>query len=857
MQVSERVGTARRPFRPLPRKRPGIAAWTVLLRVHVPVVFSGRGLTAAAGLGLGGLCLLAILLLYQSIGAPFAVLDARIRSIAPRAEVVRSRLGTWLPEEMYRRLPDSGSLVPVAGGFAELSGSATAEGALVLGSDCRIEHLIGDFACGERMSALNDATRAPGIFLTARLARSLDVARGDVVTFPGGQTAEIVDVVDDPRLESLNDGYVAAGETTAVATLFGHSGQLAAIYAPDPPPGFGTQVASDLGDQLTVSRPTGQTRYLVPVIEQVRRFLLIGGIAAGMTGAFLAGSTLLLQNAHRRRTLATLDAIGMSPGQLIAGHVCEGALLGAVGLVVAVPAGIAVGWMLVHGYAVSLLNGTGVHVSYQVPWSIVGLVAIAMIVLGCLAAFPGVLGLLRRQSSEVVSGFERPESSHQISVAWALLPLAGWIASLVLMREAGEGRLSVEALQAATALYSLSTMALTILLAPRLAHAVPPLPARWSWAPILIRSSLTRSPLRTGFTVTIIALGVSLTFGITTVLGSVKAALPQGVHDWLADDGLLLVGRAVGEPTAPALSADFLEEIRGHPGVDAVTPMTNLVLDGTYSVFGVPALSPVAARIIEGTELDQDALSTALAQGEVVLGRLAANSAGVGAGDVITLPAATGPVRLRVAAVGVPALADETGLGRVIEIDYDLAVRLWGAPATSAFVEPANGVTTQTLSEELPRTGRIQLYEPDRLLSDARSFVNRLYTPFILVGRLALVIAFVGVLNLLLLGLLARKQERAALHAVGMSPSQETLTIFGDAMVLSGLGATFGIAGGIVFAWGVLLASPLLLATSPPLQVDAPTVLRSLGLSVLVCVLGAMLPVWRMRRLGVPLPQQE
>lgn len=531
----------------------------------------------------------------------------------------------------------------------------------MLGSDCRIEQLIGDFACAERMSHLAGATANPGSFLTAKLARSLDVGRGDVVTFPGGQPAEVVDVVDDPRLDGLNDGFMAAGETTNVA----------------------------------------------------------------------------------------------------------------------------------------------------------------------------------------------------VSVAWAFLPLGGWIGSLVLMREAGLGRLSVEALPAATALYSVSTMALTILLAPLLARAVPPLPRRWSWAPMLVRSNLTRSPLRTGFTVTIIALGVSLTFGITTVLGSVKAAIPEGVHDWLADDGILLVGRAVGEPTAPALSAEFLQDIRDHPGVGDVTPMTNLVLDGTYSVFGVPASSRVADRIISDTGLDGDALSSPLARGDVVLGQLAANSAGVGPGDRIELPAATGTVQLRVAAVGVPTLADETGLGRVVEVDYDLAVTLWGAPATSAFVEPTTGFAAKTLADTLPRTGRIRLYETEQLLSDARGFVDRLYTPFILVGRLALVIAFVGVLNLLLLGLLARKQERAALYAVGMTPPQETLAIFGDALMLSGLGATFGIAGGVVFAWGVLLASPLLLATSPPLHVDGPTILRSLGLAVLVCVVGAILPALRMRHLGVPLPQEE
>lgn len=555
--------------------------------------------------------------------------------------------------------------------------------------------------------------------------------------------------------------------------------------------------------------------------------------------------------------MATLDAIGMRPQQTVAGFLCEGVLLGLMATLIAVPCGVLVGWLLVHGYAVSLLSGTGVHVSYQLPWTLVGTVAGGMVLLGCLATIPSILGILRQSTSEVVSGASRPDGARQVPLMWTVVPVGGWVASLLLMQAAGDGRLSVEALQAATGLYSLSTMALTVMLAPRLARAVPPLPARWSWAPMLIRSSLTRSPLRTGFTVTIIALGVSLTFGITTVLGSVKASIPDGVQHWLDGDGLLLVGRAVGEPTAPALSAAYLDEIGSRPDVGQVTPMSNLVLDGRYSVFGVPAGSVAATRIITGTGLDEDSTRAALQAGEVILGRLAANTAGVAVGDMLTVPTTSGSTLLRVAGIGSPALADETGLGQVLEIDYDQAARLWGATATSAFVEPSPGTDPGLLAEDLPRTGRIQLYEPKRLVSDARSFVDRLYTPFILVGKLALVIAFVGVLNLLLLGLLARKQERAGLHAVGMSPSQETFTIFGDALMLSGLGALFGIAGGIVFAWGVLLASPLLLATSPPLRVDAGAVLWSLVLAVGVCALGAVLPAWHMRRLGVPLPLEE
>lgn len=856
MQVVERVVVEEAPCSELPRK-PRRAWLTLLLRLHLPVVFTGRGLVAAAGLGLGGMCLLAIMLLYQSIGAPFAALDARIHAVAPDAEVVRSRLGTWLPEELLHSLPGADGLVPVTGGFAELTAEGGAEGALVLGGDCRIERLIGEFGCAELADRIQARAGMPGLSVTGRLADSLGAGVGSVVTFPGGQEAAVVDVIRDPRLDGLNDGFLAAGETTSVAELFGHPGQLAAVYAPSPPPGFGGSVQAQLGDQLTASRLTGQTRYMVPVIEQVRRFLLIGGIAAGLTGAFLAGSTLILQNAERKRTIATLDAIGMRPQQSVAGLLCEGAMLGFVGILIAIPCGVLVGWLLVHGYAVTLLRGTGVHVAYQVPWSLVGIVAAGMMVLGCLATIPSIIAFMRQSTSGAISGSANAEGPRQVPLLWSLVPLVGWAASLLLMQAAGGGRLSVEALQAATGLYSLSTMALTVMLAPRLARAVPPLPARWSWAPMLIRSSLTRSPLRTGFTVTIIALGVSLTFGITTVLGSVKASIPAGVGRWLEGDGILLVGRAVGEPTAPALAPEYLDEIRARPEVGRVTPMANLALDSRFSVFGVPADSMAAARIVTGTGLDDATTRAALRSGDVILGRLAANSAGVGVGDMLTVPSTSGATVLRVAGIGTPALADETGLGRVLEIDYDLAVRLWGASATSAFVEPAQGADPAELAANLPRPGRIQLYEPRRLVSDAQSFVDRLYTPFILVGRLALVIAFVGVLNLLLLGLLSRKQERAGLHAVGMSPSQETFMIFGDALMLSGLGGLFGIVGGIVFAWGVLLASPLLLATSPPLRVDLVAVAWSVAVAVVVCALGAVLPAWHMRRLGVPLPLQE
>lgn len=155
-------------------RRSPLAFLTVWRWIHWRHLDVRRSLAVVFGLGLGTAAILAVLILHDSIAAPFQALDRHIHEVNPDAVVVRSRIGNWMSDEDVRLFPDEFKPVPVAGGFADLmpAGTQTRVGALVIGSDCRMERLVGDVDCTEKWE--KERARAsegpgPGISLTQRL----------------------------------------------------------------------------------------------------------------------------------------------------------------------------------------------------------------------------------------------------------------------------------------------------------------------------------------------------------------------------------------------------------------------------------------------------------------------------------------------------------------------------------------------------------------------------------------------------------------------------------------------------------------------------------------------------------------
>jgi putative ABC transport system permease protein len=89
---------------------------------------------------------------------------------------------------------------------------------------------------------------------------------------------------------------------------------------------------------------------------------------------------------------------------------------------------------------------------------------------------------------------------------------------------------------------------------------------------------------------------------------------------------------------------------------------------------------------------------------------------------------------------------------------------------------------------------------------DQTNQINQILVLFYLLLALAVIIAFIGIINTLALSVLERIRELGLLRALGMTRSQIQSMIRWEAIVIALLGAVLGLIVGIFFGWVLVRA---------------------------------------------------
>jgi putative ABC transport system permease protein len=115
-------------------------------------------------------------------------------------------------------------------------------------------------------------------------------------------------------------------------------------------------------------------------------------------------------------------------------------------------------------------------------------------------------------------------------------------------------------------------------------------------------------------------------------------------------------------------------------------------------------------------------------------------------------------------------------------------------------------------------------------------------------STIALGMAFVAVLNTLLMAVIEKTREFGLLCAVGWHSARVMAVVMLDGLLLSAAGSVAGVAMGLLcLRW--IAAHPKLGGLFQP-EVTAGLVLESVGLALLVGLLGGVYPAWRATRLN-------
>lgn len=628
-------------------------------------------------------------------GTPLAVPDVRHNGHA------WSRV--LLPDRAFRGVPPHGR--------DQLALSVDAASAVGADVGDRVRAVLDGRTRTMTVTAVVDS--APGVYVDQATARRLAQRRGtvDLVAVSVDHGTPVAEVADRVRRALSGTGLVV---TTGAAR-----GDVENPSA-----------AAGSGELITVAGSAGG------VIVLLVGFLVAGAVTISVT--------------NRARELALLRAVGATPRQvraLVARQSSRTALT-------AIPAGVAVGYLLSRPLLTLLAHHDVVSSELPVAWSPAPAVLTALLLLGA------------------VGGASRL-SSWRISRAPATQAVA----------DTGTEPAAGGVLRTRTGI--------ALLVLPLVASVVP-LFARNRAVPTWLAANNSGAyALRTGGALSVLALAIALTM-TQLFTGTTIAAAAQHDQAAAARAAAVVTADSVGGVTPSTLSA-----IRQAAGVRAAVPMsaTTVVLtsvnDGQRQAEALPATalghSASSALDLQVTHGDLDRLSGDTA----ALDSFTASTRGIGIGDRFTAILADGSV---VHPQLVATYARSFGFGKVV-LSTDL-LTAHGSPASdSVLIVAQPGATDLVQHVRAAVRGMAGVDVAARALpaslvgaADPTAGVSLLIT-LVLLGYVLL-----GVANRLVATTARRRKEWATLRAIGMAPAQirrmvraEVGLIVGGAVVV-GLG---------------------------------------------------------------------
>ncbi|MEO5704411.1 MAG: FtsX-like permease family protein [Candidatus Limnocylindrales bacterium] len=511
-------------------------------------------------------------------------------------------------------------------------------------------------------------------------------------------------------------------------------------------------------------------------------------------GAFLIVNTLSMTVGERAREVGLLRAAGATRAQL-GRFVFSGALL--LGVV-----GAAFGALLGSFFAVVMADAVSEATGLAADVSRID-------VSGMLTAAAVGVGIT------ILAAIEPAFAAAQISPVEALrarLDLPGlrrgrlsWIA-LIFLVVAALAMLAwppvIAASGAERALAVYSVLLLATLLSPFILRPM----ARLLGLPLalflrieerLARGSLARDRSRTTLTLGSLVIGLAM----VVALGWSAQAARSSAFAWLND---VVPGDELVSSIRPVAADEGVQEVLAAvPGVTRVTPIASF--DLAFRGMRVDAAAVVGADFLADGRLtvvsgDRTAALTALdAGGAAILPATLAGRLGLHVGDAMRIPIdSEHQLELTVAAIverSMPGTSGEAILVGWKDATENLgvlgadafAVRF--APGAAATTSPVLASTAQKLALEANPIARVQ-----GAIADA---LARVFSVFDALAIVAVIVAAMGIVNTLTMGVFERIREIGVLRAIGMSRRQVMRMVVVEATILGIVGVVIGSIAGI------------------------------------------------------------
>jgi putative ABC transport system permease protein len=559
--------------------------------------------------------------------------------------------------------------------------------------------------------------------------------------------------------------------------------------------------------------------------------LLFAGIAL-FVGIFLIINTFAMLVAQRSRELAMLRAIGASRGQVTRTVLIEALVIGVVGSTLGLLLGAGVAAALQAFYKSLDLAIPGSSLQVSAPTVIACYVVGVGVTL--FAAYPaarraGKLPPVAAMRDDV----SVPERSLllRLLIGGFLLLMTGLLVAIAF---------TLQGLSAAILLGLAAGLALlgVVMTSPLISrYAVRGLMSPFGRkAPVTLgRRNAERNPRRTAATASALMISLALVSGLVVIAASAKASVNQSLQDAIGTAELLV---SADQPFSSQVG-DKIAKVPGVAAVHRVRQMPGDIGSHRITVAGVDDGTidgPITTRFDSGSA---DGLKT----GEAVIPRNLAKQLDLVVGKLFELTTTTSKQTLRVAGI----IAPNRQLNAVILAQPTF--RLAGGATTdnTLYVEVADGTdfgtVRQAVAAQLLDYPTVRVRDQQAFAQTQRQPINIVLGVIAMLLTLAILIAVLGIVNTLALGVIERTREIGLLRAIGMDGQQLRRMLQVEAIAIALLGALLGLLIGVLFG----------AAVQKVMKEDGLSVLDVPVLQLLIAVLvagvvGVLAAVWPSRR---------
>ncbi|WP_329623035.1 FtsX-like permease family protein [Streptomyces sp. NBC_01255] len=681
------------------------------------------------------------------------------------------------------------------------------------------------------------------------------------IAVDGDFTARISGIVD---FKATNPGATLVYFDTATAQreLLGKEGLFTQV-AVDAKPGVSADalkanIAATVGGDgyklQTAAEAADAGRESIAGLLDVMKYAMLGfaGIAF-LVGIFLIVNTFSMLVAQRTREIGLMRAIGSSRKQVNRSVLVEAFLLGIVGSVAGVAAGVglAVGLM-------KLMSSMGMELSTRdltVAWTtpVVGL-ALGIVVTVLAAYIPARrAGKVSPMAALRDAGTPADGKAGRVRGVLGLAFTAAGAAALWAATRADEAGPGSLWLGLGVVLSLLGFIVIGPLLAGVVVRALGVVVLR-VFGPVgrMAERNALRNPRRTGATAAALMIGLALVAGLSVVGSSMVASATQELDRSVGAD--YIVRSNTGQPIVPQAQA-ALEKV---PALDHVTEYKSVdvtITDprGRTTTADLAATDPTYTKDLR-REVTSGTLAGAYGADAMSVGSDYATEHGVKVGDVMTVAFKGGETaKLKVAAITADIgqvdkgamYTNVTTVARYVPADRMPKSLLILASAKDGQETQAYEAVKDALAPYPQYKASNQADYKEDLKSQVGQLLNIVYGLL----ALAIVVAILGVVNTLALSVVERTREIGLMRAIGLSRRQLRRMIRLESVVIALFGALLGL--GLGMGWGTAAQKLLALEGLGVLEIPWPTIITVFVGSAFVGLFAALVPAFRAGRMNV------